>query len=196
MSFTLGLTGSIGMGKSTTAGFFADAGIPVWDADAAVHEIYNGDGVGPISALVPAAIIDGSVDRSILRDEIAKDDALLSKIESVIHPLVKKHRSDFLARNAAEIIVLLDIPLLFETGAEKWLDAVLVVTAPADIQESRVLARKDMTKDHFLAILARQTPDAIKRQKADYVIDTAMGIDAARAEVHNLIDQIKGQINA
>ncbi|MCF6303900.1 MAG: dephospho-CoA kinase [Rhodobacteraceae bacterium] len=196
MSFTLGLTGSIGMGKSTTAGFFADTGIPVWDADAAVHEIYNGSGVGPISVLVPAAIIDGSVDRSILRDEIAKNDDLLSKIESVIHPLVKKHRSDFLARNAAEKIVLLDIPLLFETGAEKWLDAVLVVTAPADIQESRVLARKDMTKDRFLAILARQTPDAIKRKKADYVIDTAKGIDAARAEVHTLIDQIKGQIDA
>ncbi len=196
MSFKLGLTGSIGMGKSTTAGFFADAGIPVWDADAAVHEIYTGIGVGPISALIPVAIANGVVNRDVLRKEIAKDSGLLSRIEAIIHPLVAKHRTEFLNANSAEKIVLLDIPLLFETGAEKWLDAVLVVTAPPEIQELRVLSREGMTKSHFLAILARQIPDAEKRQKADYVIDTSNGIDAARLAVHNLIDQIKGQIDA
>lgn len=196
MSFKLGLTGSIGMGKSTTAGFFADAGIPVWDADAAVHEIYNGAGVEPILALVPTAIVNGVVNRGILRAEIAKDDELLGKIESAIHPLVAQSRVAFLTENADQNMVLLDIPLLFETGAEKWLDAVLVVTAPPETQKTRVLAREAMTEAGFSAILARQTPDRVKKQKADFVIDTSNGIDAARSDVHNLIEKLKGQIDA
>lgn len=196
MSFLLGLTGSIGMGKSTTAGFFAKAGIPVWDADAAVHEIYGGTGIAPIAALVPTAIINGKVDRSVLRAEIAKNSELLTQIEKVIHPLVAEHRLKFLAKHGHQKIVLMDIPLLFETGGEKWLDAVLVVTAPAEVQKSRVLAREDMTNEHFSAILARQMPDHVKKQKADYVIDTSKGIDAARHDVHTLIEQLKGQIDA
>lgn len=196
MSFLLGLTGSIGMGKSTTAGFFADQGIPVWDADAAVHEIYTNDGVAAIAAILPNAISNGAVDRAALRAEIARDDTVLSKIEAVIHPLVAQHRADFLVKNSAEKIVLMDIPLLFETGAEKWLDAVLVVTAPPDVQKSRVLARTGMTKSHFHAILARQTPDAEKRLKADFIIDTSTGIEPARQAVHRVIDEIKGKIDA
>ncbi len=196
MSFKLGLTGSIGMGKSTTAGFFAEYGIPVWDADAAVHEIYNTVGVEPISMLIPTAIVNDVVDRGILRQEISKDDTFLSKIEAVIHPLVAAHRAAFLVNNSAQKIVLLDIPLLFETGGEKWLDAVLVVTAPFNVQKSRVMARDGMTEQHFSAILGRQTLDAEKQQKADYVIDTSKGIDAARLAVHTLIEQLKGQIDA
>lgn len=196
MSFKLGLTGSIGMGKSTTAGFFAEFDIPVWDADAAVHEIYNGAGVGAIFDLLPAAVVNGAVDRSILRKEITKDAGLLTKIEQVIHPLVAKHRAAFLDRFKTEKIVLMDIPLLFETDAQKWLDAVLVVIAPAKTQKTRVMARDGMTEKHFMAILDRQIPDAVKRNKADYVIDTSNGIDAARAAVHSLIQQILGQIDA
>ncbi len=196
MSLKLGLTGSIGMGKSTTAAFFKEAGIPVWDADAAVHEIYAGEGVDAIAKLVPPAIVDQSVDRGILRDEIAKNGNLLSLIEAAIHPLVAKHRKKFLKQNLAEKIVLMDIPLLFETGAQKWLDAVLVVTVPSETQKQRVMSRKGMTKAHFMAILARQMPDAEKRARADYVIDTSNGIDAARRAVHTLIEQLNGQIDA
>jgi len=196
MSFKLGLTGSIGMGKSTTANFFADANIPVWHADQAVHEIYNGSGVAAIENLVPQSIVDGTVDRKILRREIANDDGLLTKIEQVIHPLVAQHRATFLSQHEAQKIVVLDIPLLFETGGQKWLDAVLVVTTTAKTQKQRVMARDNMTEAHFLAILARQMPDADKRRKADYVIDTSFGIETARAEVYSLIKQISEQIDA
>ncbi|MBL4806583.1 MAG: dephospho-CoA kinase [Rhodobacteraceae bacterium] len=194
MTFKLGLTGSIGMGKSTTAGFFVAAAIPVWDADAAVHEIYQGIGVTPISKLVPQAIIDGIVDRSVLKQAISKDAGLLTKIEVVIHPLVREHRTAFLVKHLNSDIAVLDIPLLFETNRQNRFDAVLVVTAPPEIQKSRVLARDGMTESHFMSILARQMPDSEKREKADYVIDTSNGIDAARTAVNTLIEKIRSEM--
>lgn len=192
MSFKLGLTGSIGMGKSTTAGFFADAGVPVWDADATVVGLYGkgGQGVVAIRALVPGAVVEGLVDRPLLRQAISQDSTLLDRIEAVIHPLVGQSRTDFIAANAGNPLVLFDIPLLYETGADQWLDAVLVVTAPPDIQKSRVLERGTMTLAQFESILERQTPDAEKRQKADYVIDTANGLESARNDVLALITKL------
>lgn len=192
MSFKLGLTGSIGMGKSTTAGFFADAGVPVWDADATVVGLYGkgGQGVVAIRALVPGAVVEGLVDRPLLRQAISQDSTLLDRIEAVIHPLVGQSRTDFIAANAGNPLVLFDIPLLYETGADQWLDAVLVVTAPPDIQKSRVLERGTMTLAQFESILERQTPDTEKRQKADYVIDTANGLESARNDVLALITKL------
>jgi dephospho-CoA kinase len=193
----LGLTGSIGMGKSTTAEMFSDARVPVWDADAAVHKLYGPSGVGAdaISDLVPYAVSPSGVDRTALRAAIMLDDTLLKKIEDEIHPLVAKDRADFLnnARAAGATLVVCDIPLLFETGAEQWLDKVVVVTASADIQRKRVLARPDMTSDAFEAILAKQVPDAVKREKADFLIDTGLGMDHARTRVDEIIEAVGGE---
>ncbi len=192
-SFRLGLTGSIGMGKSTTAGFFAEAGVPVWDADAAVHRLYapGGDGVVALKDLAPQAIRDGGVDRDALRHAIARDPGLLPRVEARIHPLVAADRARFLAEHADADLVLLDIPLLFETGAEGGLDAVLVVTAPPEVQRVRVLARPGMDEAALSAILARQMPDAEKRARADFVLDTGEGLEAARARVLSLIATIR-----
>ncbi len=193
----LGLTGSIGMGKSTTAEMFSDARVPVWDADAAVHKLYGPSGAGAdaISDLVPYAVSPSGVDRTALRAAIMLDDTLLKKIEDVIHPIVAKDRADFLnnARAAGATLVVCDIPLLFETGAEQWLDKVVVVTASADIQRKRVLARPDMTSDAFEAILAKQVPDAVKREKADFLIDTGLGMDHARTRVDEIIEAVGGE---
>jgi dephospho-CoA kinase len=196
--FRLGLTGSVGMGKSTTAAMFAEAGVPVWDADAAVHRLYSagGAGVPVIAALVPDAIRDGAVDRSVLRQAVLDDPGLLARIEACIHPLVAADRAAFLAGHAAADLVLLDIPLLYETGAEGSVDAVAVVSAPAEVQRERVLARPGMTEAAFAAILARQVPDAEKRRRADYVIDTGRGLEAARAAVLSLIADIRRRQNA
>ena len=190
-TFRLGLTGSIGMGKSTTAGFFREAGLPVWDADAAVHRLYarGGAAVAPIGALHPQAVHDGAVDRSALRVWIARDETALARIEWVVHPLVAADRAAFVAAATADIVVL-DIPLLFETGAEAALDATLTVTAPAELQRRRVLARPGMTEAHFAAILAKQMPDAEKRARATHVIET-LGLDAVRAAVHALVAYIR-----
>ena len=190
-TFRLGLTGSIGMGKSTTAGFFREAGLPVWDADAAVHRLYarGGAAVAPIGALHPQAVHDGAVDRSALRVWIARDETALARIEGVVHPLVAADRAAFVAAATADIVVL-DIPLLFETGAEAALDATLTVTAPAELQRRRVLARPGMTEAHFAAILAKQMPDAEKRARATHVIET-LGLDAVRAAVHALVAYIR-----
>ncbi|MGX9856879.1 dephospho-CoA kinase [Limimaricola variabilis] len=191
MSFRLGLTGSIGMGKSTTAAMFADEGLPVWDADAAVHRLYarGGAAVAPMAALFPEAIVDGAVSRDALKQIIAADPGALSRIETVVHPLVRADREDFAARQASDIVVF-DIPLLYETGGETEMDAVAVVSAPAKVQAARVLARPGMTRNQLDAILARQMPDMEKRTRADYVIETVT-LDAARAAVRQVIDRIR-----
>jgi len=190
-AFRLGLTGSIGMGKSTTAGYFVALGIPVWDADAAVHRLYaqGGAGVGAIAALCPAAAAGGTVDRFALTAWIARDPAALAQIEAAIHPLVAVDRTAFLAAAPGDLVVL-DIPLLFETGADRELDATLLVTAPPALQRARVLARPGMTEARFHALLARQLPDAEKRARATHIIET-LGLEAARQAVLALIAYIR-----
>jgi dephospho-CoA kinase len=193
MTFRLGLTGSIGMGKSTTAALFAAAGIPVWDADAAVHRLYakGGAAVAPLATLCPKAVSGGSVSREMLKAEIARNPALLPALEALVHPLVAGDRTSFLAQTSADI-ALLDIPLLFENGTEADLDATLLVTAPAALQRARVLARPGMTEAHFQTLLARQMPDAEKRKRATHIVET---LDAAstQAYVTALIAHIRGQ---
>lgn len=194
--FLLGLTGSIGMGKSTTAAMFAEEGVPVWDADAAVARLYaeGGAAVPEIAALCPGAVRDGAVDRAALRDWIARDPQALARIEAAVHPLVAADRAAFVAAAAGrdEPLVLLDIPLLYETGAEAQLDAVLVVTAPPGVQRARVLARPGMTGAQLDLILARQMPDAEKRARADHVIET-LSLDQTRRAVQDLIRSIRGR---
>ena len=195
MSFKLGLTGTIGSGKSTTAEFFRVAGIPVWDADAVVHELYakGGAGVRAIEALSPTAIKDGGVDRRVLRELVLDDPELLRQVEAVIHPLVQLDRAAFLMENGGEPLVLCDIPLLFETGADTEMDAVLVVSADPEVLRARVLARPGIDEDAYAAILAKQMPDAEKRARADYIIDTGKGLDHAEAAVHDLIEEIRSR---
>jgi len=196
MSWLLGLTGSIGMGKSTTAQMFRDEGIPVWDADSAVHRLYERGGwaVGPVSAAFPDAFVDGGVSREALKKIIAANPSALGQLEKIVHPLVAQDRAAFIADNPAPIVVV-DIPLLYETGAEKWLSSVLVVSASPDVQRARVLARPGMTEAQFEAILSRQMPDAEKRRRADHLIETTT-LDDARAKVRALIDELKDKTDA
>ncbi|MBK0400521.1 dephospho-CoA kinase [Limibaculum sp. M0105] len=193
---TLGLTGSIGMGKSTTAKMFAALGVPVWDADAAVHRLYAAGAAGAraIAELAPRAVGAEGVDRAALRDAVLADDTLLPRIEAAIHPLVAADREAFIAdaRAVGAPLVLLDIPLLFETGADAWVDRVAVVSAPVELQRARVLERPGMTEAALDAILARQVPDAEKRRRADFVIETGEGMDAARAAVHQIVESLTG----
>ena len=196
--FLLGLTGSIGMGKSTTAALFAEAGVPVWDADDAVHRLYAAGAAGAeaVARLAPEAVGPQGVDRSRLREAIARDPGLLARIEEVIHPLVAADREAFVAANVDAPLVVLDVPLLFETGAETAFDAVLVVTAPASVQRARVLARPGMNEEMLAAIRARQMPDAEKRRRADFVIRTDEGIDRARDAVLSVMRNIMERQNA
>ena len=189
--FRLGLTGSIGMGKSTTAGFFAAAGLAVWDADAAVHRLYAKDGaaVAPLADLVPQSIANGAVSRETLKQAIAADAGLLPRIEAVVHPLVAADRTRFLAQADSDIVVL-DIPLLFEKGSEAEMDATLLVTAPPALQRKRVLARPGMTEVQFNLILSRQMPDAEKRARASHIIET-LSLASVEAAVAALIAYIR-----
>ena len=187
----LGLTGSIGMGKSTTTAMFAEHGALVWNADDAVHALYaeGGAAVTPIGEAFPGVIVDGAVDRTRLAEARGRDDQAFKRLEALVHPLVAAGRAADLdpARTAGVKLAVLDIPLLFETGGDRAVDAVVVVSADAATQRRRVLARSGMTVERFEAILARQTPDAEKRRRADFVIDTGRGLDAARARVAEIV---------
>ncbi|MET4102650.1 dephospho-CoA kinase [Roseovarius sp. MBR-78] len=191
MTFRLGLTGSIGMGKSTTAQLFAEEGCAVWDADAAVHRLYarGGAAVAPIAAAFPDAVVDGAVDRGRLRAIIADDTGALARIEAIVHPLVAQDRAAFIAAREADVTVL-DIPLLYETGGERDLDAVAVVSVAPEEQRARVLARGTMSEADFETVLARQVPDGEKRARADYVIETDTP-DHARAQVRAILARIR-----
>jgi dephospho-CoA kinase len=195
VTFVLGLTGSIGMGKSATAGLFREAGVPVHDADACVHALYapGGAAVAPVAALFPG-VVDGTgaIDRGRLRDAVIGDGAALARLEAAVHPLVRAAEADFLREVAEEPLAVLDVPLLYETGGEGRCDAVAVVTAPAEVQRARVLARPGMTEEAFAAILAKQVPDAEKRRRADFLVDTSRGFPAARARVDAIVGTILG----
>ena len=191
--FILGLTGSVGMGKSVTAKFFAEEGVPVHDADAAVHRLYEGEAVAPIEAAFPGTTADGKVDRLKLANRVLGDPAALLRLEGLVHPLVRREEERFLgdAETRGAPIAVLDIPLLYETGAEKRCNAVVVVSAPPDVQRERVLARPGMTADKFAAILAKQMPDPEKRARADFVVDSSQGFDAAHQQVGDILAQIR-----
>jgi len=191
----LGLTGSIGMGKSTTAQMFIDEGVPVYDSDAAVHALYasGGAAVAPVEAAFPGVVVDGAIARpSVGAGGVGHSEAL-AVLETIGHPLVGAHRIGFFeeAKAMGADIVVLDIPLLYETGGEKKVDKVVVVSAPADVQRERVLARPGMDVAKFEAILARQTPDAEKQARADFVIDTGRGLDAARDQVRDILTRLR-----
>jgi dephospho-CoA kinase len=190
--FILGLTGSLGMGKSTTAKMFADEGVPVHDADAAVHSLYDGDAVPLIEQAFPGTTADGTVDRAKLGARVLGDTAAMLRLEQIVHPLVRKAEEQFLAaaeRNGAKV-ALLDIPLLYETEGDKRCDAVVVVSAPADVQRARAFERPGMTMEKFEAILAKQLPDAEKRSRADFVVDSSRGFEAARAQVRDILKAV------
>jgi dephospho-CoA kinase len=191
----LGLTGSIGMGKSTTSAMFQAEGVPVYDSDAAVHALYatGGAAVAPVEAAFPGVVVDGAIDRAKLSAAVVGNSEALAQLEAIVHPLVGAHRIGFFEKAEAEgrDIVVLDIPLLYETGGEKKVDKVVVVSAAADVQRQRVLARPDMTPEKFEAMLARQTPDAEKRARADFVIDTGQGLDHARKQVRDLLTLLR-----
>jgi dephospho-CoA kinase len=191
----LGLTGSIGMGKSTTARMFAEAGVPVHDSDEAVHRLYRGQAAPLVEAAFPGTVTGGVVDRAALSRRVLGDAAALKRLEAIVHPLVRADADAFLARHRAgrSPLAVLDIPLLFETGGRGRVDKVVVVTAPADIQRERVLSRPGMTEAAFAAILEKQVPDAEKRRLADFVIDTSLGMEAAREAVAAIIEELTGK---
>lgn len=188
----IGLTGSIGMGKSTTARMFAEEGIPVHDSDESVHRLYAGAAMPLVEAAFPGVTVDGRIDRTILGGKVLGNPAAMKTLEAIIHPLVRADADDFLrrSRESGAKLAVLDIPLLFETGGRDRVDKVVVVTAPADVQRARVLERPGMTVDKFEAILARQVPDAEKRRQADFIVDTGQGMEAARDAVRGIIAQL------
>jgi dephospho-CoA kinase len=185
----LGLTGSVGMGKSATAKMFAAEGVPVFDSDAAVHRLYEGEAAPLIEKAFPGTVSAGRVDRERLSRAVVGNNEAFAKLEAIIHPLVRKARKDFLiaAKAKGAEVALLDIPLLFETGGERKVDKIVVVSAPQPVQKERVLARPGMTEEKFSAIVAKQMPDSEKRKKANFVIDTSRGFEAARAEVRAIL---------
>ena len=187
----LGLTGSIGMGKSTTATLFAEAGVPVYDADATVHMLYEGEAVPAIEAAFPGTTANGKVDRSKLSACVVHDPVAIKQLEQIVHPMLGASRQKFLAdaeRSGAPVAVV-DVPLLFETGGEKRVDAVVVVTTTPELQRQRILARDNMTSEKLDAILARQLPDAEKRRRADFVVDTSDGLDPVRLRIRDILNE-------
>jgi len=190
--FILGLTGSLGMGKSTTARFFAEEGVPVHDADAVVHRLYDGEAAAAIEAAFPGTTVGGKVDRDKLAARVLGDAAALKRLEAIVHPLVQEAERRLLAETQArgEKVAVLDIPLLFETGGQDRVDAVVVVSAPPEVQRSRALERPGMTVDKLDAILAKQMPDHEKQRRADFVVDTSRGFEAARAQVRAILDAV------
>ena len=189
----VGLTGSIGMGKSTTAQMFRDEGIAVLDSDLIVHDLYRGAAVAPIAAAFPDVVVDGVVNRSALGAHVLSDPAAMKKLEAIVHPLVWAARDAFIQQRQAQgdWIVVYDVPLLFETGADKSVDAIVVVTAPPALQKQRVLMRPGMTQEKFEAIVAKQTPDTEKRARADFIVETGEGLDAARAQVRHILKTLR-----
>ena len=188
----LGLTGSIGMGKSTTAKLFAEAGVPVYDADATVHRIYQGEAVSAIEAAFPGTTSDGKVDRAKLSAKVVRDPAAIQRLEQIVHPMLRSYHQKFLddAEQAGTPVVVMDVPLLFETGGEKRVDAVVVVTTAPEVQRERILARGTMTAEALDAIMARQLPDAEKRQRADFVVDTSHGLDPVRGRIRDILAEV------
>jgi dephospho-CoA kinase len=190
--FVLCLTGSLGMGKSTAAKFFTEAGVPVHDSDAVVHALYEGEAAAAIEAAFPGTTFAGKVDRSKLAAKVIDDKAALARLEAIVHPLVAMAKEKFLddaQANSAPIVVL-DIPLLFEIGGSSSCDAVVVVSAPAEIQRARAFARPGMTEDKFAALLAKQVPDAEKRARADFIVDSSQGLNHARTQVHDILKAV------
>ncbi|MGA8968766.1 MAG: dephospho-CoA kinase [Pseudolabrys sp.] len=190
--FVLGLTGSLGMGKSATAKMFAEEGVPVHDADAAVHRLYEAEATPLIEAAFPGTTGGGKVDRDKLAQRVLGDAAAIKKLETIVHPLVRNSEEKFLveAERKGAAVAVLDIPLLFETGGDNRCDAVIVVSAPSDVQHARVFERSGMTEQKFAAILAKQMSDAEKRKRADFVVDTSKGFDAARAQVRDILARV------
>jgi dephospho-CoA kinase len=187
----LGLTGSIGMGKSTTANLFAEAGVPVYDADAAVHRLYEGEAVGAIEAAFPGTTADGKVDRNKLSARVVHDSAAMKRLEQIVHPMLGASRQKFLedAKASGAPVAVVDVPLLFETGGEKRVDAVVVVTTTPEVQRERILARPNMTEEKLASLLARQMPDAEKRKRAHFLVDTSHGLDPVRARIRDILSQ-------
>lgn len=185
----LGLTGSIGMGKSTTAQLFAEAGVPVYDADAAVHRLYEGEAVGAIEAAFPGTTANGKVDRNRLSARVVHNSAAMKRLEEIVHPMLGTSRQKFLqdAESSGAPVAVVDVPLLFETGGEKRVDAVVVVTTSSELQRERILARPNMTEEKLAAILARQMPDTEKRKRAHFVVDTSHGLDPVRARIRDIL---------
>ena len=193
MTFVLGLTGSIGMGKSATASIFRRLGVPVHDADAAVHGLYRGRAAPPVEKAFPGTVADGMVDRGKLGAAVLGDPVRMKELEAIVHPLVREEEETFLKRAASAPIAVLDIPLLFETGGEARCDATLVVTAPASVQRERVLARPGMTEGKFQSILSKQMPDAEKRARAHFLVDTSRGFISAEAQVRSILACLAGR---
>ena len=185
----IGLTGSLGMGKTTTLRFFAEAGVPVYDADETVHRLYGGEAAASIEAVFPGTTGEQGVDRAKLAQAVLGDAAALARLEAIVHPLVRREEVRFLeaARKTGVPVAVLDIPLLFETGGDRRVDAVVVVSAPAEMQRARAFERPGMTEEKFRALLAKQIPDQEKRRRAEFVVDTSQGYDSARAQVHAIL---------
>jgi len=188
----LGLTGSIGMGKSTTAKLFREAGVPVYDADATVHRIYQGEAVPAIEAAFPGTTVDGKVDRARLSAKVVHDPAAIRRLEQIVHPMLRAYHQEFLdeAERSGVPVAVVDVPLLYETGGETRVDAVVVVTTSPENQRERILARGTMTDETLDAILARQVPDAEKRDRADFVVDTSHGLDPVRARISDILREV------